>query len=85
MYVLGEVGFILLKGIGAPHATTVFEELIVFGAEEFIVIGTAGGLQKKVCFYATEQSGMREPVIIISVQVDIVILILGLLYILKFN
>ncbi|MDR0968027.1 MAG: nucleoside phosphorylase [Holosporaceae bacterium] len=35
-------------GIGAPYATVNMEELIVFGAKNFIFIGTAGGLQESL-------------------------------------
>ena len=37
-------------GIGAPAAVTVLEELIAFGAREFISIGTAGCLQPRCAF-----------------------------------
>lgn len=37
-------------GIGAPAATTVLEELIAFGAREFISIGAAGCLQPRYGF-----------------------------------
>jgi uridine phosphorylase len=46
------VGLIRMNGIGAPHAVTIFEELIAVGAREFINIGTAGGLQKQGVFLA---------------------------------
>lgn len=34
-----------MTGIGAPHAATVFEELIALGGKEFLNIGFAGGLK----------------------------------------
>ncbi len=39
-----DMGLIFMKGIGAPNAVTVFEELIAFGGKTFLNIGTAGGL-----------------------------------------
>ncbi|MGM5481686.1 MAG: nucleoside phosphorylase [Nanobdellota archaeon] len=45
VYIDGDVGFIKMNGIGAPHMVTVIEELISTGAHEFIIVGTAGGLQ----------------------------------------
>ena len=39
------IGFLRVIGIGSPHTIVVFEELIALGAREFIVVGTAGGLQ----------------------------------------
>lgn len=38
--------FCMMSGIGAPHATLMFEELIALGINEFINIGIAGGLRK---------------------------------------
>lgn len=35
-------------GIGAPIATIVVEELIAFGVKKFILVGTAGTLQKNI-------------------------------------
>ena len=46
----GSVGLIKMAGIGSPHATLKFEELIARGAREFICIGTAGGLQHEGLF-----------------------------------
>jgi uridine phosphorylase len=50
IYKIGDVGFVKLNGIGAPHAVTLFEELIVAGGRNFLNIGTAGGLQKQGIF-----------------------------------
>lgn len=36
--------FAEMKGVGAPHAAAMLEELIALGLNEFINIGTAGGL-----------------------------------------
>lgn len=46
----GSVGLIKMTGIGSPHATLKFEELIARGAKEFICIGTAGGLKHEGLF-----------------------------------
>lgn len=43
-----QVGVVGQFGIGAPTAVTVAEELIAFGVQEFISVGTAGSLQKHV-------------------------------------
>lgn len=40
------IGIFCCGGIGAPVAVINIEELIAFGAKRFIVIGTAGSLQK---------------------------------------
>ena len=50
IYVHKDVGFIMMTGIGAPNATTIFEELIALGGKEFLSIGTAGGLHHKGVF-----------------------------------
>lgn len=49
-YISGNVGFFRMGGIGSPHAVTVLEELIAMGGREFIIIGTAGGLQNQGIF-----------------------------------
>ena len=51
-YILPKKGILFLKiqGIGSPHAVTVLEELIAYGVKEFIIVGTAGGLQKEGIF-----------------------------------
>jgi len=49
-YNLGDIGVIKLKGIGAPNAGTVLEELIALGGKRFLNIGTAGGLQNEGIF-----------------------------------
>jgi len=43
-----------VKGIGAPNAVAVFEEMIALGGKEFIVVGTAGGLQDFGTFLCTK-------------------------------
>jgi len=45
LYIHRGIGFFKVGGIGSPHAVTVLEELIGLGGKEFILIGTAGGLQ----------------------------------------
>jgi len=50
VYYFGKFGVIFMKGIGSPHAVTIFEELISLGGKEFINIGLAGGLQKQGFF-----------------------------------
>jgi uridine phosphorylase len=45
VYFLKNLGVIKSNGVGSPHAVTFFEELIASGAKDFILIGTAGGLQ----------------------------------------
>jgi len=50
VYLNRNVGLIKIGGIGSPHACTVFEELIALGGTEFVIIGTAGGLQKRGLF-----------------------------------
>lgn len=47
IYVHKNIGFVRMSGIGAPHAASVFEELIALGGEEFINVGTAGGLNEE--------------------------------------
>ncbi|RLG12446.1 hypothetical protein DRN73_02560 [Candidatus Pacearchaeota archaeon] len=39
-----KIGFLYVKGIGAPNIVTIVEELIALGAKEFINMGSAGGL-----------------------------------------
>lgn len=54
------MGLVRMKGIGSPHAVTVFEELIGMGAKTFLNIGTAGGLHKYglfVCDKALRDEG----------------------------
>ncbi len=53
-YVLPHMGIVRMTGIGSPHAVTVFEELIALGGKEFIVIGTAGGLDQYGIFLCTK-------------------------------
>ena len=54
------MGLVRMKGIGSPHAVTVFEELIGLGGKIFLNIGTAGGLNKYgifVCNKALRDEG----------------------------
>ena len=44
IFKLGDIGFLKINGIGAPNAVTILEELISYGAKEFISFGIAGGL-----------------------------------------
>lgn len=44
IYKHNDVGVVLMKGIGSPHATTCLEELIALGGKIFLNIGSAGGL-----------------------------------------
>jgi uridine phosphorylase len=44
------IGLVRMAGIGSPHATTIFEELIGLGGRNFLNIGTAGGLQQEGIF-----------------------------------
>ncbi len=60
MYTYKDIGFFKMNGIGAPHAVTVIEELIALGGKEFIIVGTAGGLQGfgvSVCNRAIRDEG----------------------------
>ena len=45
LYIHKGIGFLKMGGIGSPHAVTLMEELIGLGGKEFIIVGTAGGLQ----------------------------------------
>lgn len=45
IYQYKDIGVVQMTGIGSPHATTVFEELIALGGKEFLNIGSAGGLE----------------------------------------
>jgi len=50
LYLHKGVGIIKMEGIGAPHAVSVFENFISLGANVFLNIGFAGGLQKEGIF-----------------------------------
>jgi uridine phosphorylase len=50
IYIYKNIGILVLKGIGSPHAVTFLEELISLEAKEFVNIGLAGGLQKQGFF-----------------------------------
>lgn len=50
VYRYRNIGIILMGGIGCPHAVAVMESLIAKGANTFLSIGTAGGLQKQGIF-----------------------------------
>ncbi len=55
--------FVLMNGVGAPHATIVFEELIELGIKEFLNIGIAGGLEKPgfyICEKAIRDEGTSQ-------------------------
>lgn len=45
LFIFGKIGFIIMRGIGSPHAAATLEEVIARGGKEFINVGTAGGLQ----------------------------------------
>jgi uridine phosphorylase len=47
---MGNIGFMRLRGIGAPNAVTFMEELIAHGTKEFINMGIAGGLSQTGVF-----------------------------------
>ena len=40
-----DIALVHMTGIGAPHATTILEELIALGGKEFLNIGSCGGLK----------------------------------------
>lgn len=55
--------FVYMLGVGAPHATIVFEELIALGITEFLNIGISGGLQKPgffLCEKAIRDEGTSQ-------------------------
>lgn len=55
-----DIGFVMMGGIGSPHAAAVIEELIALGANTFLNVGTAGGLHKTgvfVCSKALRDEG----------------------------
>ncbi len=41
----GDIGIILMRGIGSPQAAVNMEEIIARGGRKFILVGTSGGLQ----------------------------------------
>lgn len=49
-----DIVFVFMKGIGAPHAVWVFEELVALGVTNFLNIGTAGALDKQQFFVCTK-------------------------------
>ena len=60
LLVYKNLGFIYVKGIGAPNVVTIVEELIALGGKEFVSIGSAGGLIKQgvfVCSKAIRDEG----------------------------
>lgn len=60
LLVYKNIGFIKMSGIGAPHATALFEEMIALGGKEFINMGAAGGLEVEgiyVCNKAVRDEG----------------------------
>ena len=50
VFLVDGIGLIKMNGIGSPHAVTNCEEMIARGAEELILIGTAGGLKSEGIF-----------------------------------
>ena len=55
-----DIAFVKMKGIGAPHAVTAFEELISLGTKTFLNIGIAGGMDDfgiYVCDKAVRDEG----------------------------
>jgi uridine phosphorylase len=54
LLIMGDIGFIKMSGIGAPHAVTAFEEIICMGGKEFINMGSAGGLADKGIFLCSK-------------------------------
>jgi len=60
LYKYRDIGIVKVVGIGAPHTCTLLEELIALGAKEFIMVGTAGGLEDRgvyVCDRAIRDEG----------------------------
>ena len=47
---IGDIGIVKMSGIGSPQASTLLEEFIIGGSEEFINMGTAGGLYQEGVF-----------------------------------
>lgn len=45
IYIRKGIGYVRIEGIGAPQTVAVVEELIALGGKEFVIVGTAGGLQ----------------------------------------
>lgn len=58
IWVHKDIGFIKLTGIGAPNAASILEEVIALGGNEFINIGTAGGLHREGIFLC--KKAMRD-------------------------
>lgn len=55
------VGFIRLPGIGGPNLVAAVEELAALGADTFLIVGTAGGLDKEgvfICERALRDEGV---------------------------
>jgi|SRR3989344_5951986 len=70
---IGEIGFIRMNGIGAPHAVTFMEEMIACGTREFINMGTAGGLSETgvfVCNKAVRDEGTSHHYLPDSIYVE---------------
>lgn len=57
-----KLGIARVPGIGAPAATVVLEELVALGVRQFVVVGTAGGLQKyqKIGDLVVSQQAIRD-------------------------
>ncbi len=54
LLIVGDLGFIKMTGIGAPHAVFTLERLIALGGKEFINMGSAGGLITDGIFLCTK-------------------------------
>jgi len=54
LYQTDKIGIAFIKGIGAPHAAAVLEELICLGGRIFLNIGTAGGLKTRGNFLCSK-------------------------------
>jgi len=60
IYQYKDIGFVMMGGIGSPHAAIVIEELVSLGCNVFLNVGTAGGLHKTgvfVCSKALRDEG----------------------------
>jgi len=70
---VGDIGFIKMNGIGAPHAVTFMEEMIACGTREFVNMGTAGGLSETgvfLCNKAVRDEGTSHHYLPDSVYVE---------------
>ncbi len=53
IYQHGNIGLVMMSGVGSPHASMVMEELIAVGGTTFLNIGMAGGLREQGIFLCT--------------------------------